>query len=62
MQNDRIALVSILRKEWESMVGNDGRPIRMYCNNSGGLDNDVTVEVLILKVESIELPGESNVG
>lgn len=40
------------------MVGNDGRP-----NNSGGLDNDVAVEVLfILKVESIGLPDESNVG
>lgn len=46
MQNDRIAWPSMLKKERESMVGNDGRP-----NNSGGLDNDVAVEVLfILKV------------
>lgn len=45
------------------MVGNDGRPIRMYCNNSGGLDNDVAVEVLfILKVESIGFPDDSDVG
>lgn len=33
----------------------------MYCNISGGLDHDVAI-LFILKVESIGLPDESDVG
>lgn len=44
-------------------MGNDGRPVRLYRSNSDGLDYNVAVKVLfILKMESIGLPDESDVG
>lgn len=45
-KNDGIALVSMLKIEGRRMVGKEGRPARMYCNSSGGLDHDVAVKVL----------------
>lgn len=46
MQNDRITLAPVLRIEWGKMVGNSGRPIRIYCSNPGVLEYDMAVEVL----------------